>query len=294
VNRKLLLVSTMSVVLASCSSDSLDDDNDNAGMAPESGSTAGNTDTGMGGSDAGAGGADSGMDTTGMSQMPGGEENSNPPDPPGEMPMQPTGPSTFDAELIGPVGGMDGGGYIQFNDSPFLAVDFVTTLGYFNFEDFEDGQLDKPGASPDVGGFTSVEFGPTAHDSVDEDDGSIDGLGADGDSWFVDAGEGAAVTWTFDAGALGQLPTHVGVVWTDGNGTVSFEAFDPMGASFGVVTGDHDDSSFNGETAEDRFYGVISTTGISAIRLSQSNTSVGLEMDHLQWGFVPQPVMPAP
>jgi hypothetical protein len=71
-------------------------------------------------------------------------------------------------------------------------------------------------------------------------------------------------------------------VWTDGEGTNSYEAFDHDGLSLGANGPfDHADGSVSGGTGEDRFYGVVAASGISAIKLS--NTSGGIEVDHLQY-----------
>ena len=182
--------------------------------------------------------------------------------------------SAAHAALIGPTP------YLQSSDSPFDGVGFGA---YFHLEDFEDALLNVPGVTASSGGVTSVVFGPAIHDSVDADDGLIDGSGLGGDSWFSNPGV-AGVTWTFNEGLLGALPTHAGVVWTDGAGDIMFEAFDKDGLSLGTVVGMHADGSVNGETAEDRFYGVIDLGGISAIKLS--NQSGGIELDHLQYGAV--------
>jgi hypothetical protein len=70
------------------------------------------------------------------------------------------------------------------------------------------------------------------------------------------------------------------MVWTDGEGVISFEAFDQNGVSMGIFGPfDHADGSVAGTTAEDRFYGAINAGGISAIRLT--NTAGGIEVDHL-------------
>lgn len=181
-----------------------------------------------------------------------------------------TGPAANAQTLLGPTP------YLCFSDSPFSGL----SLGYFYLETFEDHLFNVPGVSANQGGVTSVVFGPWIHDSVDCDDGDIDGSGLDGDSFFGDAN----MIFTFHADALGTLPTHAGIVWTDGGGgaTVTFEAFDASGLSLGTVTGSHADSSNNGETDEDRFYGVINPAGISAIQISHN--SGGLEVDHLQFG----------
>lgn len=177
--------------------------------------------------------------------------------------------------------------YLQASDSPFAATDF--SGGYFHREDFEDHALNTPGVSGLPGGPTSVVYGPGIHDSVDGDDGSIDGSGLNGDSWFCPT---CPITFTFDASALGSLPTHAGMVWTDGVNTISFEAFDELGNSLGINgPNTHADVSNNGETAEDRFYGVYHSSGISAIKLIP-NGGGGIELDHVQYGRAAGPGVP--
>src|SRR5262249_11734618 len=160
--------------------------------------------------------------------------------------------------------------YLSRADSPFD----LSGLGKRAWlEDFEDGLLNVPGVSFSSGVPLSV-FGPAATaDSVDGDDGVIDGRGTQGRSLGPtnnDAGSSPhGVTFTFDAKALGGYPTFAGIVWTDGtpDDTIVFEAFDASGQSLGTVVGPHiGDNSFNGTTAEDRFFGVSSARGISSIR----------------------------
>jgi hypothetical protein len=183
--------------------------------------------------------------------------------------------------------------YLGFGDRPaaFQGPGFA----YYHLEDFEDGSLNTPGASADAGW---AVLGPGAFtDSVDGDDGAIDGRGTAGGS-FYSGNVGAALTITFDASALGgRLPTHVGIVWTDvgdaggsvGVGDVSFTARGPggvlPGGPAGVVLGDGDAA---GATAEDRFFGVIDPAGIASITIRTGN-SVDWEVDHLQYGFRPVP-----
>lgn len=177
--------------------------------------------------------------------------------------------------------------YFEFADSPFSSLGF----GYFYLEDFEDSMLNTPGVVAS-GGNPTGPGGIT--DSVDADDGSVDGSGTNGHSFF---GSGAiGITFTFDAGSLGSLPTHVGIVWTDGAYTneVTFEAFDSGGASLGIIVAPGiGDSSFAGGTSEDRFFGVIDPLGISAIHIFNSVMSgggSGIEVDHLQYGGALVPV----
>jgi len=173
--------------------------------------------------------------------------------------------------------------YLQASDSPFAAIDF--SGGYFYIENFEDHLLSTPGTAGISGGPTSIVFGPSVHDSVDGDDGALDGSGLQGDSWFF---SGASTGFTFDAGALGSLPTHVGLVWTDGpfSTPVTMTAFGADGVtavcSIAGAAG-FANTSFNGETAEDRFFGCSDAGGISQIQLTNAFGG-GIEVDHLQYG----------
>jgi len=189
-----------------------------------------------------------------------------------------------DPTLLGPTP------YLSFNDSPFNGASF----SYFYLETFEDHLLNTPGVSANAGGVTSVVFGPSIHDSVDADDGVIDGSGLKGDSYFTASGA-AGVKFTFDAAALGKLPTSAGLVWTDGGAPtpVTFSAFGPTGTLlFTTTVSGFADSSNNGETAEDRFFGVTNAAGISAIFMS--NASGGIEVDHLQYGAAAVNAVPEP
>lgn len=174
------------------------------------------------------------------------------------------------AALLGPTP------YLRTADSPFAAD---ITAGTTLLEDFEDGLFNTPGVTSFPAPLVCSEAvcaGIT--DSVDGDDGVIDGSGLDGHSGFsVDGALGFTFTFT------GPLPTQAGVVWTDGRGDITFEAFGPDGfTSLGTLTGTHAGSFITGQTDEDRFYGVTNAAGISKIFIS--NASGGIEVDHLQFG----------
>lgn len=175
--------------------------------------------------------------------------------------------------------------YLSEADSPWTGLPF----SYFHLEDFEDGVLNTPGVAA-TGATSILVSGGTFTDSVDGDDGAIDGSGTNGRSQYTTNGT-AGITYTFDAGLLGGLPTHAGIVWTDLSGTadVFFEAFDQDAASLGVINaGPLNDGSSVGETAEDRFLGWEHLGGISSIRIYQSGSD--LEADHLQYGrLIPEP-----
>ncbi len=162
--------------------------------------------------------------------------------------------------------------YLKFEDSPFAGD---AGFGFCN-ETLEDGFFDIPEATGD--GSVAGPFGQA--DSVDADDGQIDGSGSAGRSYFSGAG---SITIEFAKPRRNGLPFRVGLVWTDGGlaAPVTFEAFGPDGESIGTVgPAVHADLSNNGETAEDRFYGVSYALGVSKIRIS--NTAGGIEVDHIQ------------
>jgi hypothetical protein len=172
--------------------------------------------------------------------------------------------------------------YQQASDSPFAG----TSFSYFYLENFEDGLLNTPGVLASIGVVNPPNF---FLDSVDGDDGTIDGNGSTTQNSFYPTA--TSVTFSFDPVALGTLPTHAGLVWTDIGfnsptpyfGPVTFEAFDPFGSSLGFLgpftLGDGSDL---GQTAEDRFFGAYNTGGISSIRLTTNSSD--WELDHLQYG----------
>ncbi|MGL6073143.1 MAG: hypothetical protein ACRC8S_03160 [Fimbriiglobus sp.] len=202
-------------------------------------------------------------------------------------------PQQAKADMIGP------SPYLAFDNalpgagtaiSPFAGLNF----SYFHLETFEDALFNVPGvtaSSPNPAariGLSSVVFGPSLRDSVDADDGVINGTGVQGESYFTNVAS-AGIRFTFDAGVLGSLPTHAGITWVDGAGQITFRAFAADGSLLGTIgpvsqAGVFPDNSFLGTTGEDRFFGATSTTGISAIFIS--NTGGGMEVDHLQYGRI--------
>jgi hypothetical protein len=181
--------------------------------------------------------------------------------------------------------------YLQASESPFSGVG----LSYFFLEDFEDALLNTPGVSSSAGGVT----GPGGiTDSVDADDGAIDGSGQAGRSFF--GGGSVGFTFTFDESVLGAFPTHAGIVWTDGAAfnEVTFEAWDALGVSLGTIVAPNiGDGNFLSGTAEDRFFGVSNEGGISQIRIFNSVMSgggSGIEADHLQYGGERVQAVPEP
>ncbi|MCH8316317.1 MAG: hypothetical protein IIA64_10125 [Planctomycetes bacterium] len=194
--------------------------------------------------------------------------------------------------LAGPV--MAGGHTFIFDDDPYVSsgdspFDLFGPGSDFFLENFEDGLLNTPGL---LGFGGEIRFPSDWTDSVDADDGIIDGFGLDGHSYWAFFGEGGPLArFEFDPKVLGGLPRSVGLVWTDGNfdALTFFEAFGPKGESLGaigpLILGD---GGHQGATAEDRFLGVTFQGGISAIEISA--TLGRIELDHVQYGDI----IPAP
>jgi hypothetical protein len=184
-----------------------------------------------------------------------------------------TGPAS--AALLGP------SAYASTADSPFSPFAGFT---YFFIENFDDHLLNTPGVSVSPGTVkTSANSG--FNGSIIDQVGLAGGCPSGGTTVACDTLFGGGVpgfTFTFDAGVLGALPDAVGVAWTDGAGTITFEAFDQSGISLGSLIGNHADGSFSGTIDDDRFYGATNSGGISKITIS--NSSGGIEVDDLQYG----------
>jgi|GEM_PF-6084488 len=158
----------------------------------------------------------------------------------------------------------------------------------FEIETFEDNSLDhglilSQGQIVGPGFSTGTE---NLTDSVDGDDGVIDGTGQSnnrGYSYFTFAD---SITVT-----LPSLMQSAGVVWTDGDPVLTdvvFEAFDESGNSIGVINGgDIADDVFTGQTAEDSFFGMSYgdgvTTGITSFTITNVQQGTGIEIDHIMF-----------
>jgi ELWxxDGT repeat protein len=177
--------------------------------------------------------------------------------------------------------------YLSAADSPFDLSQLGTN---FWLEDFEDGQLNTPGVSASFGAPRNPS---SLTDSVDADDGTIDGGGHLGHSFLVRP-EAPGVTFTFDRQALVGLPSYVGLVVTGGDPAYpdnNVDFFDAGGNLIGTRT-DSFPKPISGVTSDDRFVGAFHAGGISSVRVS-GPLGIGnsaFELDHLQYGVVVQPV----
>jgi hypothetical protein len=170
-------------------------------------------------------------------------------------------------------------------DSPFAGK---AVLDYSHLDDFETASR-----APGYGRSGGIILGPgPLTDSVDGDDGAIDGSGNGGRSLYSDGAN--RLVFTFDAATLGRLPTHAGIVWTDVGfatpvdliGDVTFEAYDAAGALIDGLTAHRlGDGSAGGGTAEDRFFGIAHLAGIARIEIAMPG-STDWEVDHLQYAVL--------
>lgn len=194
---------------------------------------------------------------------------------------------------------LDGAGFIDpvfYGPTPYLSeadtpVGFVSdpdcdecVVGLETFEDdsldfgiqIDGGQIIGPGFSTGLENLT---------DSVDGDDGLIDGTGQSNGRGYSYFTFGNSLTIT-----LPSLMQSAGLVWTDGDPNITdviFEAFDESGNSIGTINaGPIGDNEFMGTTAEDRFFGVSYGDGVSTGVASFTITNVGgqgIEIDHIQF-----------
>jgi len=166
--------------------------------------------------------------------------------------------------------------YLSSADSPFASLTFVP--GQFYLEDVEDGLINTPGLGVTGGGLciagTDCFVGSGLIDSV--------GNGGNGNVGHSMWGVGP-LTITFDQNVLGYYPTAAGLVWTDGNNPVTFEAFDQNGISLGTIVASPATPGFDGQTDEDTFFGLINASGISRLTI---NNPPATEIDHIQYGLL--------
>jgi hypothetical protein len=185
-------------------------------------------------------------------------------------------------------------------DSPFNLNGLGTT---FFIEDFED-DIPAPGLEPEV---ASWPLGPLriGGNSVDADDGVLDGLDSGGYSSFaysLEACVGSACTfrfhWNFDAMAFGRYPTAMGFVLT-----ANSEATGKLRV-YGLGNGGPEDATFDisgivsaaFDATDDLFIGVVNPLGIFDFTFEQLRQPIpgatfgNARYDHLQYGiYVPEP-----
>ncbi len=208
--------------------------------------------------------------------------------------------------------------YFSAADSPF-PVDGSNPN--FFLEDFEDGELNTPGIfQPGAEPGRALVIGPLGIpsefvDSVDGDDGQMDGSGSTGHSLLgrltVVQPTDPPLNFTriglqFDSFVLGWLPTSFGFLWTDGapKSGLRVTLYDEqlteifrysLGGSYFVFPQSNEelgDDRRDGTTSEDRFFGFTGNIPIFGVTIE--SLYIGdvdtFEIDHVQYGaIVPEP-----
>lgn len=165
-----------------------------------------------------------------------------------------------------------------------ICVDRVRVL-----EDFEDNSIDH---GIMIEGLDVQIIGPDFStgldglaDSVDADDGTIDGVGNEAHSLFS-PGNTFTINFPFAV-------KSAGFAWTDGDrntGTL-VEFFGPDGSLGTIGPSFIADSGFQGSTGEDAFFGARDTDGGITSIVVTNTAGAGIEIDHIQYEAcgVPEP-----
>jgi hypothetical protein len=234
--------------------------------------------------------------------------------------------------LLAPAGGASAA--TLFGPTPYTSVADVPEGFYAsgapdvleNFDEYvlqPDGsyRLDLP-AGVGIGGVGNIGFTLARPPFGLPPDPSVDSVGTGGGfgggSLGVSPETGRSFTrvgFGFIAATPADLPTAVGIVWTDGpfeipgspRETYTFAFFGPLDpfaidlpvAEITLTLGD--DTSFGENpdgtrnTAEDRFVGVTHAAGIRGFTVTSGPASI-FELDELQWGRMAEPpsVIPLP
>jgi hypothetical protein len=216
----------------------------------------------------------------------------------------PVGQCHGDWTFIGPTP------YRSTADSPFP----ISINPNFFVETFEDGLLNtrgivqkNPFPLPGTGGLAFVRLPGQNTDSVDGDDGLVDGLGLGGHS--LASGTHVIIPtnplrhefrieFEFDETELGFLPDSFGFVWTDGPAlsSLGLQIVTESGIEFvpDPIAG-LGDLGQNGSTLDDVFLGVVGTDRIRAVTViggfrGDLTSPPEIEIDHVQYGLtVPEP-----
>ncbi|MFK8028646.1 MAG: thrombospondin type 3 repeat-containing protein [Gammaproteobacteria bacterium] len=168
-------------------------------------------------------------------------------------------------------------GCLNEQQSPFSQL----TFAYFYLEDFEDAMFNVPGITPVAGNVFMLNN--LFQDSVDEDDGVIDGINLQNNASFGISSGAPTIALNFDDQQLGgRLPTHVGLALVNNFNDFTFRAFNADGLQVDEVNGSTNFVA-NGSALDDNFMGISHDEGIASVSVSGSGG--GMEIDHIQYGF---------
>ncbi|MDZ4830190.1 MAG: hypothetical protein SGJ09_08350 [Phycisphaerae bacterium] len=166
--------------------------------------------------------------------------------------------------------------YVKLADSALFGA--MSLDDDFWCETFEDGLVNIPGLT--LSGGTIAAPGAST-DSVDADDGNVDGSGTGGRSYRANIG--SPITIGISALALVGLPERAAFAWTDGpqNSTLTITITTGSGATFVRTVGPLGDANSSGATAEDRLVAITASNGIAQVVIASGGAA--FEIDHVQF-----------
>lgn len=172
-------------------------------------------------------------------------------------------------------------------ESPFAQTLRDGNFEYFEFEDWEAialNQLIDPVPTNTTGvTITGTGTGVQNTGSADQDNGVIDNVGGTFGVF------GNTIDIIFDAGALGRLPTHVGLLATGAGNfdtDIRVEIFGPGDALLGTIDNQICSvASCASVSEDDLFYGFVDPGGIVRIAVTDPTSATNIILfDHLQYG----------
>lgn len=171
-----------------------------------------------------------------------------------------------------------------------------TPAGFYPSSEFTGQDFENPDGPWEVG-FTfssGMRIGPKylsgdnepVTDSVDFDDGEIDGDGTMGSSWYT-PGQDLVITFA-------QPVSIASFAFTDTDHRTNFISVSALAADDSVLAErsfeSFVDDVFTGTTDEDRFIGITADAGESIAKLVIGiDQGLGIEVDHVQFTPVPEP-----
>lgn len=167
-------------------------------------------------------------------------------------------------------------GYLQTSNSPLV----IGSAGY-KLDAFEPSSpsLATLGVSLSTLNGSSV----TTTNSVDGDDGSVDGSGATGHSLnVITAGGATGATFTFNNITIGAYPKSAAVAVTAANASLlTFTTYD----TFNAVSGTYNLSGVgtSSATSDDFLFWASDPAGITAISVTSNSAATSMFLDHLQY-----------
>ena len=168
--------------------------------------------------------------------------------------------------------------YRSSSDSPF----YEDCGEKFTLEDFENFDQNKSHEFRVLKGQLTTSFDPwyKAEGNIFIDSVNKEEPANERESFANTGKEG--VTFSFDPY---DPPTHVGIVWTDGEPKIPtlFEVVDSNGVTATIGPIIIADDTVANSYVDDYFFGAFNENGIQSITIKNIGSDLLIEVDHLQW-----------